>query len=65
MDDPKQNAPGRLPKGVKGLVLFFSFGAVVSFLSAVSLLVPGGTLEPMWRINPEARVSSSERGAGG
>lgn len=36
------------------MVAFFTFGAVASGLSVVSLLTPGGPLEAMWRLNPRA-----------
>ena len=48
-------ADRRLP-GLAALVAFCAFGTVVAGLSSVSLLDPGGPLEPMWRINPEARA---------
>jgi hypothetical protein len=40
---------------VAALGIFFLAGAIISFASTVSLLWPGGPLEPMWRINPRAR----------
>ena len=45
------------PLGVTALACLFVFGALVSGLSAISLLTPGGVLEPMWRLNPRARES--------
>jgi len=48
-------APARRPAGVSALALFFIFGATMSFLAAVGLAIPGGPLEFMWRINPQAR----------
>ncbi|HEY6931435.1 MAG TPA: hypothetical protein VJA66_17325 [Thermoanaerobaculia bacterium] len=50
------------PAGVTALACLFAFGALVSGLSAVSLLSPGGVLEPMWRLNPRARESFSRMG---
>jgi hypothetical protein len=43
------------PLGVTALSALFAFGTLASGLSAVSLLFPGGPLEPMWRLNPRAR----------
>src|SRR5262245_45375877 len=40
--------------GVVALVAFFLFGAMMSGLSAIALLAPGGALEGIWRLNPEA-----------
>ncbi len=42
------------PVEVTGLSFFFVFGAAMSGTSLVSLLAPGGLLEPMWRVNPRA-----------
>jgi len=46
---------GRRPLGVTALGIFFLAGAIISFTAVMSLVWPGGTLEPMWRINPRAR----------
>ena len=35
--------------------LFLAFGALAAGLAAISLLTPGGPLEPMWRLNPRGR----------
>jgi len=51
------------PVGITALALFFSFGALISFTSAVSLLCRGGPLEAMWRINPRALDAFSTMGA--
>jgi len=40
------------PGGITALGIFFITGALISFTAGVSLLVPGGFLEPMWRVNP-------------
>lgn len=43
------------PVGVTALSIFFWAGALIGCIAAVSLLFPGGFLEPMWRLNPRAR----------
>jgi uncharacterized membrane protein len=43
------------PPGVTALAVFFATGTIISFISAVSLLIPGNALEPIWQINPHAR----------
>lgn len=53
---------GDRPAGVTALACLFGFGALVSGFSAISLLTPGGALEPMWRLNPRARESFSRMG---
>ena len=40
------------PAGITALSIFFVFGAAASGFAAASLLVPGGVLDPMWRVNP-------------
>ena len=40
------------PWGITALSIFFITGALISFTAGVSLLVPSGFLEPLWRVNP-------------
>ena len=51
------------PVGITALSIFFLFGVCASFLSFLSLLWPGSLLEPMWRLNPRARVAFGGMGA--
>lgn len=44
------------PLGVAAMSAFFAFGALAAGLAAVSLLTPGGPLEPMWRLNPRGHA---------
>jgi hypothetical protein len=53
------------PRSVTALSAFFVFGLTMSALSFVALLVPGGFLEPMWRINPRAREQFAVMGVWG
>lgn len=46
-----------LPAGIIALSGFFGFGAAVSGLTCLALLFPGGGLEPMWRLNPQAHAA--------
>ena len=50
------------PFGVVALVMLFAIGSCASFLSAVSLTFPGSFLEPIWRLNPNAREGFSHVG---
>ncbi len=52
-----------LPIGLKFLIAFFAFGAVVCLITLTALLFPGGTLEPMWRLKPDARIGFQAMGA--
>lgn len=44
------------PGGITALSLFFAAGALISATAAVALLLPGGPLEPMWRLNPRGHA---------
>ena len=50
------------PAGVTALGLFFIFGALVSGLSAISLVSHTAFLEPIWQFKPPARVAFSQMG---
>jgi hypothetical protein len=52
----------RGPVGIKLLVAFFGFGAAICLLTIVALLFPGGALEPIWRLNPDAHVTFQQVG---
>jgi hypothetical protein len=41
---------------------FFALGMLISSTSAGSLALPGSRLEPMWRLNPEARQAFGRLG---
>jgi len=49
------NQEPRRPIGVTLLCFFFAFGALASGASAVMLLLPGTSLDVLWRLNPQAR----------
>lgn len=53
----------RRPIGVTALSIFSVAAALISFVSTVSLLWPGGPLEPMWRINPRAHEGFARMGS--
>jgi hypothetical protein len=52
----------RRPTGVTLLGCLFVVGTLASALSAASLLTPGGSLEPIWRLNPHAREAFARMG---
>ena len=43
-----------MPIGLKLLAIFFAFGACMCALTIWLLLFPGGALDSLWRLNPEA-----------
>jgi hypothetical protein len=45
------------PIGMKLLALFFAFGACMCALTIWLLLFPGGALDSLWRLNPEAHAA--------
>jgi hypothetical protein len=50
------------PSGITALSAFFAFGTLASGISVLSLLTPGGPLEPVWRLNPRAHEGFSSMG---
>jgi hypothetical protein len=42
----------RIPGGIKALSIFFFVASGIAFTALVSLLFPGGYLDPIWQINP-------------
>ena len=52
----------RAPLGIRLLTAFFVAGALICATTAVSLLWPGGPLEPIWRLNPRAHESFARLG---
>jgi len=42
--------------GTTLLVIFFAAGALICLVTMLALAFPGGFLEPIWRLKPEARV---------
>src|SRR2546425_10851382 len=55
----------RGPVGLTLLTAFFVFGALMACLAFLGLLLSGGFLEPIWRINPDAHRALAELGAWG
>lgn len=50
---------------VTTLAVLFGLGAGATLASGMSLLMPGGPLEPMWRVNPGAREAFGRMGLAG
>jgi hypothetical protein len=44
--------------------VFFLAGAAIAAVAAASLALPGGPLESMWRLKPEARAALGSMGLG-
>ena len=47
----------RRPVDLILLCVFFLFGSLMAFISFLGLLLPGGFLEPIWQLNPQAHVA--------
>ena len=48
--------------GIRLLVVFFSFGTLMSSLTIFLLLFPKTILEPLWRLNPDAHAAFQSLG---
>ena len=48
--------------GTTLLVIFFAAGALICLVTMLALAFPGGFLEPIWRLKPEARVEFQQMG---
>ncbi|MGI8481934.1 MAG: hypothetical protein ACR2MF_07725 [Chthoniobacterales bacterium] len=48
--------------GTTLLIIFFAAGALICFVTMLALAFPGGFLEPIWRLKPEARVEFQKIG---
>ena len=51
-----QSVRPRRPVGIILLVIFFAAGTLICFVTTLALALPGGFLEPVWRLKPEART---------
>ena len=45
------------------LVIFFAAGALICLVTMLALAFPGGFLEPIWQLKPEARVEFQRIGS--
>jgi hypothetical protein len=50
------------PFGMRLLALFFAFGICMCALTIGLLLFPGGALDSLWRLNPEAHAAFQSMG---
>ncbi len=54
--------PKRRPLGVTLLVIFFGAGALICLVTMLALAFPGGFLDPIWRLRPDARIEFQKMG---
>ena len=52
----------RSPLGIKLISAFFAVGAAICLITIVALLFPGGALESIWRLNPDAHAAFQKIG---
>ena len=52
----------RVPLGIKLLAAFFAFGAAICLLTIGMLAFPGGALDFLWRLNPDAQIAFQKIG---
>ena len=51
------------PVGTTLLVIFFAAGAVICLVTMLALAFPGGFLEPIWRLKPDAQIEFQKIGS--
>jgi hypothetical protein len=49
--------------GVTLLVIFFAAGALICLVTMLALAFPGGMLEPIWRLRPDAQIEFQKIGS--
>jgi len=49
--------------GTTLLVIFFAAGALICLVTMLALAFPGGLLDPIWRLKPEARMEFQKMGS--
>ena len=54
----------RLSAGTTLLVIFFACGALICLLIVLALAFPGGSLDSIWRLKPDARTQFQQMGSG-
>jgi hypothetical protein len=54
----------RLSVGTALLVIFFAGGALICLLVVLALAFPGGSLDSIWRLKPEAHTQFQQMGSG-
>jgi len=62
----RERVPGVSQKrrsiGTLLLVIFFAAGALICLVTMLALAFPGGLLEPIWQLRPEARIEFQKIG---
>ena len=53
----------RRPVGIILLAMFFGAGALICLVTMLALAFPGGFLEPIWRLRPDARAEFQKLGS--
>ena len=57
-----KSSAAKLPLGIKLLAVFFAFGACMCALTILLLSFPGGALDSIWRLNPDAHSAFQSMG---
>jgi hypothetical protein len=52
----------RRPVGIILLAIFFGAGALICLVTMLALAFPGGFLEPIWRLRPDAKIEFQKLG---
>ena len=54
---------GHRPVGIILLAMFFGAGALICLVTMLALAFPGGFLDPIWRLRPDARAEFQKLGS--
>lgn len=54
--EERQGITKTRPVGITALSFFFIAATVMTLAASISLMFPGGFLEPIWRLNPRGRA---------
>src|SRR5262249_488738 len=62
IESPREVEQRRRPTAIALLSLFFVLGTFASGLTVVMLLLPGSSLDLLWRLNPRAHQAFADMG---
>jgi apolipoprotein N-acyltransferase len=57
-----ESARRHRPVGITLLVIFFAAGSLICLMTMLALAFPGGFLEPIWQVKPEALAQFQQIG---
>jgi len=64
-EEEKESINETRPVGITVLSIFFMAATAITLVASISLLFPGGFLEPIWQLNPRGRAGLAAIGVWG